>query len=173
MADDPSTTTATEDATPPADQNGSTPPDLGDAGKQAIQAERLKARDATKANADLKKANADLAAKLQALEDRDKTETQKLADQKAAAEKSAADAQAAVVAAQTQLLKYRVAAAKQLPPELAERLQGSTEEELTADAAKLLKLVGPQGPPNFDGGVRKTAKSNDMNQVIRRAAGLA
>lgn len=113
------------------------------------------------------------AAQLAALEESQKSETQKLADQKAAAERQASEAQAAAQAANTELLRYRVAAKAKLSPELAERLKGGTEEELLADAKELLKLVGPQGPPDFDGGARKTAKTNDMNQVIRQAAGLA
>lgn len=113
------------------------------------------------------------AAELATLRESQKSEMQKLADQKATAERQASEAQAAAQAANTELLRYRVAAKAKLSPELAERLKGGTEEELLADAKELLKLVGPQGPPDFDGGARKTAKTNDMNQVIRQAAGLA
>lgn len=111
------------------------------------------------------------ATELATLQESQKSETQKLADQKAAAEKQAAEAQKAAADANTELLRYRVAAKAKLSPELAERLKGTTEQELLADAEALKKLVGPQGPPDFDGGTRTTAKTNDMNQLIRRAAG--
>ena len=38
-------------------------------------------------------------------------------------------------------LRAQIAEAKGLPPELAERLQGETEDELSADAENLLALV--------------------------------
>ena len=45
-------------------------------------------------------------------------------------------------------LRARVALAKSLPAELVDRLQGETEEELAADADKLIALVAPTtGPP--------------------------
>jgi len=40
-------------------------------------------------------------------------------------------------------LRAKVAAAHQLPADLADRLRGSTEEELTADAKELAKLIPP------------------------------
>lgn len=46
--------------------------------------------------------------------------------------------------AEAELAKYKVAAQTGLPPELAVRLQGTTVDELKADAAKLLELVGPK-----------------------------
>lgn len=54
--------------------------------------------------------------------------------------------------AELKLAKYDVAAQTGLPLDLAMRLQGSTAEELTADAEKLLELVGkkhriPGAPP--------------------------
>jgi hypothetical protein len=43
-------------------------------------------------------------------------------------------------------LKQKVVTDLKLPPSLAGRLQGSTEEELKADGAKLLKELGPREP---------------------------
>jgi chromosome segregation ATPase len=49
-------------------------------------------------------------------------------------------------ALERQVLRSRVALQKALPADLAERLQGETEEELIADADKLLALVTPVAP---------------------------
>lgn len=132
---------------------------LGDAGKKALQEERRKARAAERQLADLQK-------RLQEFEDRDKTEAQKLAEAKTAAEQKAAQAE-------QELMRYRVAAAKRLPAELAARLRGSTEEEMAEDADALLSLLGTQRQtPSYDGGVRTTARPTDMNSLIRQQAGL-
>ncbi|MET9550540.1 hypothetical protein ABZY36_35345 [Streptomyces sp. NPDC006627] len=133
---------------------------LGDAGKKALQEERRKARTAEKQLSELQK-------RLQEFEDRDKTEAQKLTERAAAAEKSAADAQ-------TELMRYRVAADKKLPAELAARLRGGTPEEMAADADELLALLDAQQQrqtPNYDGGVRQTARPTSMNDLIRQTAG--
>ncbi|MFK8844685.1 hypothetical protein [Streptomyces sp. Ac-502] len=120
----------------------------------------------------LRKANKEaesLRLKLKAFEDRDKSEAQKLAER-------AQTAEAEAEKANRKLLRFEVAARKKLPPGWAGRLQGSTREELEADAETLVKELAEQQrrhSPSFDGGVRKQApKTNDMNAVIRRAAGL-
>lgn len=105
--------------------------------------------------------------KLKEYEDRDKTEAQKLAERAAAFEKQAAEAQ-------TELMRYRVAADKKLPAELAARLRGSTPEEMAADADELLTLLNAQQQrqtPNYDGGVRQSARPTSMNDLIRQTAG--
>lgn len=118
----------------------------------------------------LKKANKEaetLRLKLKQYEDRDKTEAQKLTERAAAAEKQAADAQA-------ELMRYRVAADKKLPAELAARLRGSTPEEMAADADELLTLLNTQQQrqtPSYDGGVRQSARPTSMNDLIRQTAG--
>jgi predicted PilT family ATPase len=110
--------------------------------------------------------------KLKEFEDKDKTEAQRLIDRAEAAERVAASSA-------SQLLRYEVAAAKGLPIKYAGRLQGSTKEELEADADALIKDFGlaesesPTGRPGFDGGVRRPVKRpKSMNGVIRQAAGL-
>ncbi|KUN99494.1 hypothetical protein [Streptomyces resistomycificus] len=135
---------------------------LGDGGKKALEAERREKRAAQKELTELQK-------RLQAFEDRDKSEAQKLAEAKAAAEKDAADAR-------QELMRYRIAADKKLPASLAVRLRGSTEEEMAADADALLEVLGAQqqaNSPSYDGGVRKPAPApTDMNSLIRQKAGL-
>lgn len=49
--------------------------------------------------------------------------------------------------AENTLLRLKVAHANNIPFEMAERLKGSTEEELTADAQTLSKFVTPPTPP--------------------------
>lgn len=80
------------------------------------------------------KANADAAARLAEIEDADKSEQQKLTDQltKITAERDEAVTSAA---------RLRVAVSKGVPAELVDRLRGDTEDELAADADKLLALV--------------------------------
>jgi predicted RNase H-like HicB family nuclease len=89
------------------------------------------------------KSNAEAATKLATLEESQKTEQQKLADRAAQAERRAAEAELKV-------LRAEVASAKGIPTPLAQRLQGSTREELEADAEELLKTILPaqqQGKP--------------------------
>jgi hypothetical protein len=55
---------------------------------------------------------------------------------------------------------------------LADRLTGTTEAELEADADKLLELFGGKGGTTFDGGARSGEKpAGSMDDWIRRAAG--
>jgi hypothetical protein len=123
------TTTAT--AKPQAPAQGD-PADLGDAGKRALAAER----DARKA---AEKTATDLAAKVQAFEDAQKTDAQKSADALAAAQKAASDSAATA-------LRYEVAAEKGIPLGAAARLTGSTREEMLADADVLKGLLGTTAP---------------------------
>lgn len=108
---------------------------LGDAGKAALESERKARREADRQVKDL-------AAKLQAIEDRDKTEAQKLADRAAAAEAKAS-------ALELKVLRADVAAAKGVPAGL---LSGTTQEEMEAAADALLVFKGatpklPAAPP--------------------------
>ncbi|MFI9244152.1 hypothetical protein ACIGXF_16540 [Streptomyces sp. NPDC053086] len=162
-----------------ADENGTNPdaqekPETGaPEGTEAPAAERPNESGETKIPPEveraLRKANKEaetLRLKLKEFEDRDKTEAQKLAERATAAEQSAA-------VAQSELMRFRVAADKKLPAELADRLQGSTPEEMAADADKLLALFNAQQrqTPNYDGGVRHTARPASMNDLIRQTAG--
>ncbi len=90
------------------------------------------------------------------------TEQQKL-------EKRAKDAETALPALQSENARLRVAIEKNLPADLVDRLKGTTVEELSADADKLLSLIGGAGV-DFDGGTRASAGApTDMNQMIRGA----
>lgn len=136
MADDDIQTDSPVDA--PADPP-ETSPDLGDAGKRALTEERKARQLAERELAKYRKAEQDKA-------DAEKSELQKASDALSAAEKRAIEAEARV-------LRLEVAQAKGLPPALAKRLQGSTREELEADADELLAAVPPKAgdPPTRPG----------------------
>lgn len=92
-------------------------------------------------------------AKAAEYEDRDKSELEKITGKLSKAEERAQ-------AAENSLLRFQVAAEKQLPRELIPRLRGNTEEELAADADELLNLVKSRNDnerPDFDGGAREPA----------------
>ncbi|GGV91600.1 hypothetical protein [Streptomyces massasporeus] len=166
MADEnTSDATETESATDTGHQDDAATA-LGEGGQKALAAERKARAAAEKTAAATTKERDRLAARLQELEDRDKTEAQKLAEAKAAAESEAATAK-------QELLRYRVAAKKKLPAELAARLRGATEEEMETDADSLLEVLGQRQTPSYDGGVRKPAAApTDMNALIRSKAGF-
>lgn len=163
--------TGKETPTAPAAGNGSTPSGGGrsieDFSPEAQDyIKRLRGESASHRN-ELKAERE----KREALEEAGKTEQQKREDALKAAEAKVADSD-------LKLLRFEVAAEEDLPLKLAGRLQGSTKEELKADAVAMKKefgLDGEGGTPaggGFDGGVRKpVVKPNSMNEMIRRAAG--
>lgn len=171
MAEDTTGTTAPA-APAAAPATGTTEPvipaGMGDAGKKALQEERAARGEAEKAAAEARRQFDQVAVELQQFRDRDKTEAEKLTDRATTAEKAAAEAA-------TSLLKYQVAAEKNLPAQLAARLQGATKDDLLKDADNLLTLLATQqqaAAPSFDGGVRTTATAPiDMNTLIRQKAG--
>ncbi|MGW5426876.1 hypothetical protein ACWET9_06565 [Streptomyces sp. NPDC004059] len=172
MAEENTSTTDVSDDTGSATDTGQhddVTSGLGEAGQKALAAERKRAAAAERAAKSQQKQLEELTRQLQEFQDRDKTEAQKLAEAKSAAEQRA-------TSAEQQLLRFKVAAAKNLPANLASRLQGATEEEMAADADSLLEVLGVQqqrSAPSYDGGVRKPAATpTDMNALIRRAAGL-
>lgn len=88
------------------------------------------------------------AARLKELEDRDKTETQKLTEERDGLKGN-------LTAAETKALRFEVALDKGVPKSLAVRLQGSTREEMEADADELMKTLGNgRKSPSFDGGAK-------------------
>lgn len=118
---------------------------LSDAEKRAVAYQRRKTQEAQR---ELKK----LQDELKAIRDKDLSETQKATQAQAAAEQRAADAE-------KQLLRVKVAAAKKLPAEFAERLRGDTEDEMAADADSLATFMKTQVRPSGDAdqGLRGTS----------------
>ena len=143
---------------------------LGDAGKKALDAMKAKWQSERNRRKELEP----LAAKAREADEAAKTQAQKDADRMAVAERERDEARA-------ELLRHRVAAAKGLPPDLAARLRGATEEELAKDADELLKLVKPpQNSPRPVADLRSGAlpagtaqgltTSQQIDAEIRRAA---
>lgn len=120
----PSADTATSTETPATGD----PNALGDPGKKALDEERA-ARKAAE------KAARDTAAKLKEYEDRDKSEADKLAER-----------EAGIAARELTILKHEVAAEAKIDPALAPRLQGTTRDELLADAKALAKQFPAAAP---------------------------
>jgi hypothetical protein len=118
-------------------------------------------REAAERRRDLAKARE----QLQAHEDAQKTEQQRLQERAEAAERRAAELETAV-------LRNRIAAELELPAELAERLRGEDEAAMREDGKRLAAFLRPAG--NLGGGRGGTApppSADDMNARIRAAAG--
>lgn len=119
---------------PQANTGGEGDEKLGEHGLTALKNER-------RANKSLREQLAAANARIKEFEDRDKTDAEKASERIASLEKSNTSNAA-------KALRYEVAVDKQLPKVLAERLQGSTREELESDADSLLKLVSVQNNTN-------------------------
>jgi hypothetical protein len=108
-----------------------------------------------------------LTERLEELEERDKSELERAVSKVSKAEKRAADAEG-------NLLRFQIAAEKQVPKELIQRLQGNTREELEADADELLSLVKSrtdnENTPDFDGGAREPAPELDPETGFNKTA---
>ncbi|MFF4510598.1 hypothetical protein [Streptomyces mirabilis] len=63
------------------------------------------------------------------------------------------------------ILLNNVAAKYELPPVLAKRLSGATEEELEADAKELQKLVAPEQPQSLSGGLDPEEDADEFDPV--------
>lgn len=108
--------------------------------------------------------------------DKSKTQLDKVSEQLEALTKRAE-------AAEARETRAKVVAAKKLPPSLAKRLQGKTEEELTADADELLadwksaggKVDGDEGEQEGDEGeatppARPAARTGRPTEDLRSGA---
>jgi Xaa-Pro aminopeptidase len=109
-------------------------PDLGDAGKRAIAAERKRADALEK---ELKAFKADAEARANA----ELTELERF-------KKEAEELRTAKTASDLEAIRYAVALEKGIPANLAARLQGTDRETIAADADSLSELLGakPTGP---------------------------
>jgi hypothetical protein len=157
----------------PAGPAGDAP--LGPAGEKALAEWKQRAKDA-------EKANRTHAARLQEIEDRDKSEVQKAGDRAAKAEQRAT---AMVERAARAEVRALAAPSFADPSDAAAFLnmgdfvddEGDIDskgiEKALADLLKRKPHLGKEAaPPSFDGGARTTAGApTDMNALIRRAAG--
>ena len=143
------------DTPPPADPPVEDPiiaqADKPDAVRNLIDAEREAARK-EKERADA------LATKVAEFEDRDKSDQEKLEGRATSAEEKSAKSEQRAADAEQRYLRLKVGSEKGLPLSLAERLQGSDEDEMAADADRLLEDVKPSNRGSFDGGARPPAE---------------
>ncbi|HMG44662.1 MAG TPA: hypothetical protein VK611_25235 [Acidimicrobiales bacterium] len=109
---------------------------LGDGGERALKAERDARR---KAETDLRTAREELA-KVQAAEDASKSDIEKLLAKVDGLESRAVEAERKALIAD-------IAAEKDLTPAQARRLQGTTRDELVADAEELVETFGVKTKP--------------------------
>ena len=111
---------------------------LGEGGQKALKAER----DARKA---AEKLAADREARIRELEDATKSDDEKRNERFTQLEKSDREKDTAIAERDAKLLRYEIAALKGLDLKAALRLQGSTKEELEADADDFVKTFGGGG----------------------------
>lgn len=137
---------------------------LDDDARQAILGQVKSARDDAAKYRRESKANADAAARLAELEQKNLTDPEKF--------------EAQIRAAELQLSRYQVASAKKLPASAAPFLYGDDEEEIGEAADALIsfaleyaKSVGVTPPPDLKQGQRGAAPSaaGDPNDAFRRA----
>lgn len=157
--------TATSDASAETAEGSQEQTSTGSQSSQSDQSETDWKSHAKKWEARAKE-NAEAARKLAELEEKDKTEQQKLADKLAKAEQARQDAERS-------LLRSQVAVDKGLSPKLAARLQGDTLKEIEADADALLedlKISSPKADlKQGDRGAENPGQ--DVDAWIRREAG--
>lgn len=107
------------------------------------------------------------------------TETEKLKREIEASKQREAEAARKAVDAERAALRLKVGQLKGLPTLLAERLQGDTEDEMAADADRLLAELGQTAkprPPDLNatagaggGGGRKPTLTPDQEQALAQA----
>ena len=133
-----------------------TPADSGGGGGDAPEASEQPAESGGDAPAEGKTDDGDDsggfdAAKALAKIKRINSENANLRAAKKAAEEKAAkvdEKDARITALEVDLLRVRTGAKLGLPDKLIDRLRGTTEEEITADAEELLKVVAGRVPPS-------------------------
>lgn len=142
---------------------GNTEPDTGEGGDLKAEVDRWK-REKRKWE-ERAKSNSDAAKKLAEIEERDKTEQQKLSERMAEFEKRAAEAESKV-------MRFEVATEKEVPKHLHRFLTGSTREELEEQADALLEALKPaenEGGPvrrpreTLRSGVKPSAEGLEMD----------
>jgi Skp family chaperone for outer membrane proteins len=151
---------AAEKAAADADGKTTEDPPLAAAGEKALEAFKQRAREAEAA---LK----DRDAKIKAFEDRDKTDQERLAEEVAQAKADAEAARAEAQTAKVEADRIRVGAELKLPLDVADRIQGTTYEEMLEDGKKLAAWAKPAEATDFDGGSRTSTKSPDRDEVVR------
>lgn len=156
MADEPNTPDEPEDPPEPK------PEPLGDAGKKALDAERKARRDAEQKAKDLE-------GRLQAIEDKDKSEVERLTEQVATLTKERDAAVSKGDRLEVAVLKSLDESASRRITSAAKRLTGTTREELEADAEEFLTAFAPSAPAEEEEG--KPAPSGKPQERLKPGNG--
>lgn len=102
-------------------------------------------------------------------EDRDKSELEKLTGKLSKQEKATAEAEA-------KLLRFEVAAEKEVPSDYLDLLVGDSRDELEAKAEKIVQLAKSRNEserePDFDGGAREPAPEPLSPEAAHNALAL-
>lgn len=167
MADEATTTTAAGDGnvTSTTDTTAGDSKTFSQSDVERIVGERLARQRAQFGDVDALKKKAE---EYDKLAESQKTETQKLQEERDALKNDA-------TTWQSKALRYEAAAKAGLDLKFAPRLQGSTLEELEADAKQFAEAFGQKTGPTaaqFDGGARQTATDTSFDAMIRRTAGV-
>ena len=115
---------------------------------------------------------ADVEERLQAVDDKERSEVEKLGAK-------LADSESRATAAEGRLIRYEVAAERGLEGTAVNFLVGTTREEIEASADELVQLLADKGqraPASFDGGARQPAPESKSpeeahNDFLLRALG--
>ena len=142
--------------TPAGGESGAGNEPLGDGGVKALQAER-EARKAAE------KIAADREARIRELEDATKSTDDRERERVANLEKSDREKEGTISGLESKLLRYEIAAAKGLDLKAALRLQGSTREEIEADADEFAKAF-------VSGGVGEVPGAGSRGTELRESA---
>lgn len=127
----------------PEDKKPEDKGELGDAGKKALDAMKRERNAA-------KKALADAQTKLKQYEDKDKTETERLAEAAEEAKSRASKAEETHRKLATAMDRAPDGATLAQIRAVAKRLSGDSEEELESDADELFALLAPKSDPDED-----------------------
>ena len=148
-----------------------TPAPSGDGKQEPKQFDESYVKELRGEAAGHRKKVVELSERLEELEARDQSETEKATGRADKAEKRASDAEA-------KLLRLEVALEKNVPADLIDFLAGSTREEVEQKADALLKHVAQPNddtpPPDFGGGARPpvTPPASPEEQHKQLLAGL-
>lgn len=160
----PDTETPTPEEQPEEQQQE---PDLGDAGKKAIEAEREARKAAEKSARELQRTVAALTGKVKEFEDRDKTDAEKRDARIAELEAALTERDSALEAKDREVLRRDIAKDKDVPVHL---VTGTTKEEMEAAAKAALEWRGTTAKPT---GFRSGASApNGANKKEQAAAAI-
>lgn len=167
----------------PNDAGGEDDSDLHEGGKRALEAERRARRDAARAAKEAKERADALAARLAEIERAQMSDQDRLAAERDDLRKKYEETQAALAARDLELVRREVAEEKGIPARMARRLQGSTREQIEADADVFLKDM-PEPPrekyvdrtAGLSSHGARTSMADDIAQYIaerkKRSGGL-